>query len=109
MTELWIPQEKLHERRVQPTERKTEGGSQFDDELQTEYSYNEKFAEHMQSLIRHINERPDHAILVGSAQDRTKLRSVFNMWRTQHIIGSNPNIRIDYGIPDGTIRIGDGR
>ncbi len=109
MSELWTPQEKLHERRVKPSERKTEGGSQFDDELQTEYSHEEQFQMEMRGLIQHLNERPDHVVTVGSAEDRTKLRSVFNMWRANRFIGTNPNIRIDYGVPDGTIRIGDGR
>jgi hypothetical protein len=97
------------ERRVKPTERKLEGGSQFDDELESEQSANKKFSDDMIRLVEHIQQRPDHIIYVGSADERGKMREVLNDWKRRGWIRHQPNIRIDYGIPDGALRVGDGR
>lgn len=98
-----------HERMVKPTERKKDGGSTFDDELETEASANKKFADEMIRLVEHIQQRPDHTVYVGSADERGKMREVFNDWKRRGWINHNPNIRIDYGVADGAIRVGDGR
>jgi len=102
--DLWVPTQTTA-RKVLPSERKDEGGTFFDDELDTQASHDEKFLKDMTELMRHINERPDHTIYVGSDDDRHKLRTVFNAWKRMSLIGHNPNIRIDYGVPDGTIRV----
>ncbi len=94
---------------VLPTAGKKEGGSHFDDELQTAQSKTNEFWEEMARLIDHLNQRPDHDVYVGSAEERGKLRSVFNHWKRQGKLGHNPNIRIDYGVQEGGIRVGDGR
>ena len=94
-----------HQRRVQPTERKYEGGSVFDDELQTEEAHKEELLKETVRLIDHINARPDHTVYVGSTDERQDMRAVFNDWRKRGFIGHNPNIRIDYGVPEGGIRI----
>ncbi len=104
MSELWTPT-KEHERRVTPTQRKSEGGSFFDDELATEASEAGAFVAEMNRLISHLNERPDHTVYVASGDDRTKMREVFNIWKKNQVLGHNPNIRIDYGVPDGQVRI----
>ena len=99
----------VHERTVKPTERKAEGGSQFDDELESERVANKKFSDEMIRLVEHIQQRPDHTVYVGSADERGKMREVFNDWNKRGWISHNPNIRIDYGVADGAIRVGDGR
>jgi len=108
MEELWTPT-KTHERMVRPTERKADGGSLFDDELETEQSHTEKLQAEMVRLIEHMQQRPDHDVYVGSAVERGKMRNVFNDWKRRGWINHHPNIRIDYGVPDGGIRVGDGR
>lgn len=102
---LWLPPSA----RVQPTEGKKEGGTHFDDELGTVTDEQSALVKDAMKLIAHLNERPDHSILVGTAQDRSSLREVFNWWKREGLIGHNPNIRIDYGVPEGAIRVGDGR
>jgi hypothetical protein len=108
MEELWVPTQ-THERRVRPEARKLEGGSVFDDELGTEQAAARIYAEAVKELLTHLNQRPDHNVYVGSEDERGKMREVFNHWKKQGVLMHNPNIRIDYGVPDGNIRIGDGR
>ena len=105
MDKLWTPPDQ----RVAPTVPKKDGGSYFDDELPTKKAHNEMLLKEGARLINHLNQRPDHDVLVSSGEERTKMREVFNWWRREGVINHNPNIRIDYGIPDGQIRIGDGR
>ena len=108
MDDLWIPTEQKA-RRVRPNARKLEGGSIFDDELTTEAEVAEAYASATKELLTHLNQRPDHVVYVGSDEERGKMREVFNHWKRQGALLHNPNIRIDYGVPDGALRIGDGR
>ena len=105
---LWTPPETF-DRRVMPTERKGLGGSYFDDELETEEAVAKRYAEDVKELLVHLNSRPDHTVYVGSDEDRGKMREVFNHWKREGALIHNPNIRIDYGVADGAIRVGDGR
>jgi len=89
-----------------PGERKREGGSQFDDELSTADA---QFVTDTKDLVTQINERPDHVVWVASSEDREKMRKVFNHFRSIKAIGRIPTIKIDYGLPDGSIRIGEDR
>jgi len=106
--ELWTPTE-THQRRAMPTVRKKDGGTHFDDELETEAVVAKRYADDVKELLRHLNQRPDHVVLVGSVEERDQLRQVFNYWKRQGALMHNPNIRIDYGIVEGAIRVGDGR
>jgi hypothetical protein len=108
MKELWTPTE-THERRVMPTERKKEGGTTFDDELETVEAVAKRYAVETKKLLEHLNQRPDHVVYVGTAEERDKMRAVFNDWKRKGALLRNPNIRIDYGVAEGAIRIGDGR
>jgi hypothetical protein len=107
---LWTPPTKEpHKRREMPTLRKKEGGSYFDDELETEAAVARRYAEDVAELLVHLNQRPDHIVYVGSDGERIQLREVFNHWKREGALMHNPNIRIDYGVADGAIRVGDGR
>ena len=116
MSKLWIPgidgandvvEVTTPERRVLPIERKAEGGSWFDDEMETETEHHKRFQDELNRLMKHLNVRPDHVVYVGSTKDREDLRRFFNHAFSQRAIGHHPNIRIDYGVPDGTIRVGE--
>ncbi len=104
--ELWTPT-KAHERRVQPTTRKLEGGSQFDDEFGLERVAEDKLLAARAELIDHLNKRPDHTVYVASVDEREKMRTVFNSWYQWKVINHNPTIRIDYGVADGAIRVSE--
>ena len=108
MKELWTPT-KTHARRAMPTVGKAEGGTTFDDELETEEAVAKRYAEDVKGLLEHLNQRPDHEVYVGSGEERDQLRAVFNHWKQEGALMHNPNIRIDYGVADGAIRVGDGR
>ena len=103
MEELWTP------KKVVPDIRKDEGGSYFDDEMEDTKTHQQKFREAVIELVKHINARPDHTVFVASADERTKMRVVFNSWREGGLIQSHPTIKIDYGVPDGTIRVDEDR
>ncbi len=90
-----------------PDVRKDEGGSYFDDELATKEEVALAYREQVTELLIHLNARPDHTVYVGSAKDRDNMRSVFNWWKRQGALPHNPNIRIDYGIPEGGIRVAE--
>lgn len=112
--ELWTPGEakdvvevKSAERMVLPTAAKKDGGSHFDDELETAANKAAVYAQDVKRLLAHLNTRPDHTVYVSSADERGKLREVFNWWKREGALGHNPNIRIDYGVADGAIRIGE--
>jgi len=75
--ELWVPTQ-AHERRVKPTARKWDGGSQFDDEMGLERHAEAKVEAARLELIDHLNHRPDHIVYVGSVEERDKMRLVFN-------------------------------
>ena len=116
MSRLWTPGRSKEKVAVDvksvmkaPTERKAEGGSYFDDELETTAESDSKFVTQMEELVSHLQQRPDHTVYVGGAEERDQLRKVFNHWKQQGVINYNPNIRIDYGVADGAIRVGDGR
>ena len=102
MQEIWIPPT------VElPDERKYDGGSYFDDELQTKEEVATALAQGARDLLLHLNARPDHVVYVGSREERTKMREVFNWWMRESVLSHNPNIRIDYGVADGAIRVGE--
>ena len=104
--ELWVPTQ-AHERRVKPTTRNREGGSQFDDELGLERVAEAKLLAAREELIDHLNKRPDHIVYVASVDEREKMRTVFNAWHQWNVINHNPTIRIDYGVADGAIRVAE--
>jgi hypothetical protein len=108
MDDLWTPT-KTGERLERPTTRKIEGGSIFDDELGTEEAAAKTYAHSVQELLTHLNQRPDHVVYVGSDEERTKMRQVFNWWKKEGALLHNPNIRIDYGVAEGAIRVGEER
>jgi len=116
MPKLWTPGRSKEKVEVDvkavmksPTERKKDGGSYFDDELETQAESDAKFTIQMEELVAHLRARPDHEVYVGGSEERDQLRKVFNHWKQTGVISHNPNIRIDYGVADGAIRIGDGR
>ena len=108
MKDLWTPTE-THQRRTMPTVRKKEGGTTFDDELETEAAVAARYANDVKELLIHLNQRPDHDVHVGTPEERDQLRQVFNNWKREGVLMHNPNIRIDYGVAEGAIRVGDGR
>ena len=102
MQELWTPPIMSV-----PEERKWDGGSYFDDEMDTKEMVAKAYALQVKMLLEHLNERPDHVVYVGSVEDRTNIREVFNWWVSQGGLAKHPNIRIDYGVADGAIRVGE--
>jgi hypothetical protein len=116
MSRLWIPgidksKDVVEVKPMQvmnlPNEGKKEGGSYFDDELETAEEANAVMVAEIERLADHLNKRPDHTVYVGSAKDREQLRQVLNHWFKHKVINRHPNIRIDYGVPDGSIRVGE--
>jgi hypothetical protein len=105
MDDLWVPPSA----KVLPTERKQDGGSYFDDELQSKQEHSAQFITAAKELLKHVQQRPDHIVYVGTAEDRGKMRAVFNSWREHKLVAQVPTIKIDYGIPEGTIRIDEDR
>jgi hypothetical protein len=108
--ELWTPstvEVTTPERVALPDKRKPDGGSYFDDELATEAQKANELANEVRDLLNHLNARPDHVVFVGNVKDRANLRDVFNWWKREGAIGHNPIIRIDYGVADGAIRVGE--
>jgi hypothetical protein len=108
MDDLWTPTQQ-HARRVRPDSRKAEGGSIFDDELGTEAEAAKAYAHSVEELLIHLNQRPDHVVYVGSDEERGKMRQVFNHWKKKGVLLRNPNIRIDYGVAEGALRVGEAR
>ena len=106
MEDLWTPYEG-HTRRERPTTRKVEGGSIFDDELATEESKASALAEQAKQLLVHLNQRPDHKVYVGSSEERNKMREVFNWWYKAGALTHHPDIRIEYGVVEGAIRVAE--
>jgi len=100
---LWTPP------KVLPTERKRDGGSYFDDEMSDTEVERKQFLDMATDMVEHIRQRPDHTIYVGGVEDRTKMRQVLNHFYTKGLITTRPRIKIDYGVPDGTIRIDEDR
>lgn len=101
MTKLWTPQ------KVMPTERKREGGSHFDDEMVDTETVRQQVMIDMARLIDHINKRRDHTVYVSGAEEREQLRQVFNSWYMNSMIDHHPNIRIEYGVKQGSIRVAE--
>ncbi len=102
MQELWTPPVMQI-----PDERKKDGGSFFDDEMQTKEAVALAYRKQVEDLLVHLNARPDHVVYVGSVEDRSNIRAVFNWWVREGALQTNPNIRIDYGVQDGAIRVGE--
>jgi len=112
MPELWLPdsaKDKVAvdhiQQRVLPDQGKRDGGSYFDDELDLESTRQKQLYEEGTRLMKHLQERPDDVVCVGSVEDREQMRTVFNAWFQRGYLVSHPTIRIDYGVPDGSIRI----
>ena len=106
MSELWTPT-KTHERTVRPDERKTDGGSWFDDELASESQKANELSHEVTEMLHHLNSRPDHIVYVESAEARTKMRQVFNWWRKEGALMHDPTIKIEYALSDGSIRVAE--
>lgn len=112
--ELWTPGratdvvEVEHKpRKSLPDAGKADGGSYFDDEMDDEEFVAKAYALQVKMLLQHLNERPDHVVYVGSTKDRENIRQVFNWWVREGGLRAHPNIRIDYGVADGAIRVGE--
>jgi len=104
---MWLPE--TFERRERPDLRKKDGGSWFDDELATEEQKANELAMAARELMIHLAQRPDHVVYVGSVEERDKMRVVFNSWKMQGVLSHNPNIKIDYGVAEGALRVGEDR
>ena len=89
-----------------PGERKADGGSRFDDELETK---DEVFVRETVDLVAQINEHHDNVVFVGSTEERDQMRKVMNHFLAIKAIGRNVTIKLDYGIPEGGVRIGEDR
>ncbi len=105
MDKMWTPPS--YQPRALPDVRKAEGGSLFDDELPTKASVEMEFATMTRELVSHLNTRPDHVVYVASPEERDQIRKLFNFWKRSGIIGHNPNIRVEYGVSDGHLRVGE--
>ena len=110
--ELWTPgraKDKVEiapiEPRVAPTEQKPDGGSWFDDELETQEQKQARIEAEAMELMRHINARPDHTVYVSSSDERERMREVFKLWRHKGYLAKVPKIKIEYGVPAGGIRV----
>ncbi len=90
-----------------PPTAKREGGSQFDDELETAESKEAEVAKGMAEMLGHLQARPDHKIYVSSTGDREKMRAVCNWWFRDGYLKFHPDIKIEYGVPEGSIRIAE--
>ena len=106
MDDLWTPTQ-THARRVRPDSRKREGGSYFDDELGTEEAQAKRLADEAKNLLNHLAQRPDHTVYVSSSEERTQMREVFNWWFREGALNHHPNIRIEYGVVEGAIRVAE--
>ena len=102
MPDLWTPAGM-----VSPDVRKEEGGTYFDDELETKHDQYTKYQLESLAIRAQLNERPDHTVFVASVEARQELRKVFNFWFSKKEMGHHPTIEIDYGLPDGEMRIGE--
>ncbi len=98
---LWTPQ------KVMPGERHIEGGSYFDDQMEDTTDRDSRIRQEAARLLDHLQQRPDHSVYVGSTDDRDKMRSVFNHWYMNGVLSHHPNIRIEYGVADGSIRVAE--
>lgn len=96
---LWTPP------KVAPVVPKPEGGSYFDDELEMTQHHEAEVNKMREDLIQHLNQRPDHAVYVSSIEERKMMREVFNDWKRMGIIAHNPDIKIEYGVEAGNIRL----
>ena len=101
MHEIWTPPVMQV-----PEERKWEGGSYFDDEMLTKEAVAIAYRKQVEDLLIHLNSRPDHVVYVGSVEDRTNIRAVFNWWVRQGGLARHPNIRIDYGVAEAKTTYG---
>ena len=99
MNELWTPGH------VAPTERKSDGGSHFDDELETTAGKQAAVQREYRQMVEHLQQRPDHKVYVSGTEERAKMRQVFNHMFTEGILTHHPDIRIEYGVADGAVRI----
>ena len=98
---LWTPQ------KVMPDQRHKEGGSMFDDQMEDTTVMQKRIVEEAARLLDHLQKRPDHTVYVSSADERGKMRMVFNEWFKSGALTHHPNIRIEYGVADGAIRVAE--
>lgn len=106
---LWIPPSA---RRLPDAGKHAKGGdagTYFDDELGSEEAHRKALQAMYAEMTQHLIARPDHVVYVGSSDDRHKMRQVFNHMFNEGVIGHHPTIKIDYGVPDGTIRVMEDR
>jgi len=96
---LWTPGH------VAPSERKFDGGSHFDDELETTANKQKVIQAEYNTMVEHLQQRPDHKVYVSSTEERAKMRAVFNHMFNEGVLTHRPDIRIEYGVADGAIRI----
>ena len=75
----------------------------------TKEEHDAKFKAAVVEMVKHLNQRPDHVVFVASADERAKMRAVFNSLKDGGLINHWPTVKIDYGVPDGTIRIDEDR
>jgi hypothetical protein len=92
-----------------PPSAKREGGSYFDDEMETVHEHATHAQRQSLDMRSHLNARPDHVIKVPSVEAREEMRKVLNFWFGNGEIGHHPSIEIDYGVPDGEVRIEESR
>ena len=98
---LWTPQ------KVLPDQRHKEGGSYFDDQMEDSTDKDARVRKEALRLLDHLQKRPDHTVYVASSDDRDKMRQVFNSWYMNKLLSHHPNIRIEYGVADGAIRVAE--
>jgi len=96
---IWTPP------KVVPKERKRDGGSYFDDEMVDTRTHEEKFKAAVLELIKEVNQHPDKVVFVASDDERHKMRAVFNSFKEAGMVQHWPTIKIDYGVPEGTLRV----
>ena len=85
-----------------PGTAKRDGGTWFDDELEPAQR---ALVKATAELVAHINERPDHVVYVASQADREKMRRVLDWFVDDGMIGRKPQVKIEYGLKDGTVRV----
>ena len=58
-------------------------------------------------LLHHLNQRPDHVVYVDSPKSRDEMRQVFNWWKKEGALRHNPDIKIEYALQEGSIRVAE--
>ena len=98
---LWTPEGT----KVTPDKRKWDGGTFFDDELGSLDDRQKAIKKEYDRMVDHLRKRPDHTVYVGDTETRDKMRQVFNHMFNTKVLNYRPDIRIDYGVRTGALRI----